>query len=437
MKATDVVNTGYYPRPHQEWLHRKVKRFNVVVAHRRFGKTIFCLSDMLDSLIKNPRKNPQGAYLGPTFGSAKRVAWSYMKDMVRDFPGVEMKEGELKIIIPRADTRDEVRIFMLGAENPGAIRGIYLDHCVLDEFSEFAPEVWSEVIRPALSDRNGGATFIFTPRGANHSYDIYRYAISGKSDEWAGFMFKASDTKILPQKELDAAREVMSEESYAQEYEVDFSAALVGAYYKHEMGKANEQNRITRVPYDSHALVWTAWDLGIDDSTAIWFIQEAGRELHVIDYMEVSGKGLDFIVGEVKGKSYDYAGHVMPHDVAVRELSSGRSRLQILEDKLKLRGISVAPKMKVEDGIAATRALLGRMWFDEYNCGQGIECLKSYEREFDSKNGVYKLRPKHNWASHGADAMRTFSTGYRLEEDKPKYDDMPAQADSEYNIMGF
>jgi len=437
MKATDVVNTGYYPRPHQEWLHRKVKRFNVVVAHRRFGKTIFCLSDMLDSLIKNPRKNPQGAYLGPTFGSAKRVAWSYMKDMVRDFPGVEMKEGELKIIIPRADTRDEVRIFMLGAENPGAIRGIYLDHCVLDEFSEFAPEVWSEVIRPALSDRNGGATFIFTPRGANHSYDIYRYAISGKSDEWAGFMFKASDTKILPQKELDAAREVMSEESYAQEYECDFSAALVGAYYKEEMAKARKDARITRVPYDTHARVWTAWDLGLSDSTAVWFIQETGREIHVIDYLEVSSKSLEKTVKLVREKEYEYEGHIMPHDVAVRELTSGRSRLEILRNKLKLKGVQVAPKMKIEDGIAAVRSLIGKMWFDEYNCAQGLECLKSYEREFDSKNGVYRTRPKHNWASHGADALRTYATGIRLEEDKMPDWMMDGQSNTDYDVMGF
>jgi hypothetical protein len=361
-----------------------------------------------------------------------------MKDMVRNFPGVEMKEGELKIVIPRADHGDEVRIFMLGAENPSGIRGIYLDHCVLDEYSEFAPEVWTEVIRPTLSDRNGKATFIFTPRGANHSYDIYRYATSGKSDEWAGFMFKASDTKILPQKELDAAREVMSEESYMQEYECDFSAALVGAYYKHEMALARKTNRITRVPYDAHATVWTAWDLGIDDSTAIWYLQEIGRELHAIEYEEFQGMGLDKIVKHVKSKeTYMYEGHILPHDVAVRELSSGRSRLQIMQDKLKLRGIQVAPKMKIEDGIAATRSLLGRMWFDEHNCGLGIEALKSYEREFDSKNGVYKLRPKHNWASHCADALRTFATGIRLEEDKPKWEDMPEVAQNDYDIMEF
>lgn len=432
-----VVTTGYNPRPHQDWLHRNTKRFNVIVAHRRFGKTIFCLSDMLDSLLRNTRKNPQGAYLGPTYGSAKRVAWEYLKDMVKDFPGVQVKEGDLKIVIPRADKGDEVRVFMLGAENPGNLRGIYLDYCILDEFAEFNPEVWTQVVRPALSDRNGKATFIFTPKGANQAYDIYRYAISGQDTEWAGFMFKASQTGVLPQKELEAAAAVMSEEDYAQEYECDFSAALVGAFYKHEMGQASKQGRITRVPYDAHALVWTAWDLGIDDATAVWFLQECGRELHAIEYVEYQGVGLDKIVADIKGKEYVYEGHVLPHDVAVRELSSGRSRLQILQDKLKLRGIQVAPKMKVEDGIAATRTLLQRMWFDEFNCGPGVEALKSYEREFDSKNGVYKLRPKHNWASHGADALRTFATGYRLQEDRPDFNVMPDRCETDYDVMGY
>jgi hypothetical protein len=381
------------------------------------------------------------AYIAPTYGAAKRIAWNYLKEYTAMIPGIKVHEGELRMTIPRADRQDEVRIYLLGAENPNALRGLYLDFVVIDEYSEMQPEIWSQVVRPALSDRMGGAIFIFTPKGSNHSYDIYRYAVKMMKegdDEWFGALFTVEDTNLIPKRELEGARNEMSDEEFAQEFMCDFSAALVGAYYKKEMGMAQRQNRITKVPYDSHAHTYTAWDLGIDDSTAVWFIQECGRELHVIDYLEVNGKGFDQIMPLIKEKGYQISEHIMPHDIAVRELGTGKSRKEILEKKFKMRNIRVAPKLKVEDGIAAVRSIFSRLWFDEDRCYDGLEALKSYERKYDSKEGVFQSKPRHNWASHGADAMRTFATGYRLEEDRPNEYDMPTSAaDTDYDVMGY
>lgn len=434
-----VLSTGYNPRPHQEWLHQKLRRFNVILAHRRFGKTVFSINEMVDRGIRCERKNPQVCYVAPTFGAAKRIAWNYLKEFIGHLPGVKFHEGELRAVVPRVrpdGSQDELRIFLLGSENPGALRGLYLDFAVVDEYSESDPTVWTQVIRPALSDRRGGAIFIFTPKGSNHAHKIYMEATKDESGNWYACMFKASETGILPEEELSDARKAMSPEEYDQEFECSFSAALVGAYYKDEMRAA--QKRTVHVPYDTHTFVHTGWDLGIDDSTAIWFIQEAGKELHVIDYLEASGKGLPEIFKLLRSKPYSYGRFIFPHDIAVRELGTGKSRLEIIRDKFGIRDVTVAPKLKVEDGIAAVRSIFHRLWFDTENTAYGRECLKAYERVFDAKEGVYRSKPRHNWASHGADALRTFATGYRLSEDRNDGDSgLDHTSQSDYDIMDW
>jgi hypothetical protein len=294
------------------------------------------------------------------------------------------------------------------------------------------------VIRPALSDRRGKAVFIFTPKGNNHAYELYRFAASEASgSDWFSVVLKASQTKILPEDELKDARAVMDDSAYMQEYECSFSAALVGAYYKEDMNRVEKEGRIRRVPYDNHTAVITAWDLGMDDSTAIWFMQECGKELHAIDYLECSGKGLPDIIKLIKEKNYDFSAHIFPHDIKVREMGTGKSRLEVVEKLLGKKYVRVAKKLSVADGIAAVRSILGRTWFDDYNCAPGIECLKGYEREYDSKQSVFKATPKRNWAIHGADAFRTFAVGYRLEEEGVDEKSLPRQSEGDYDIMGW
>jgi hypothetical protein len=357
-----------------------------------------------------------------------------MKEAVRNIPGVIINESDLRVDIPCQ--MGKIRIMLLGAENPGNLKGIYLDGVVIDEYAECDPRIWSEVIRPALSDRLGWAIFIFTPKGANHAHELYMNARKDVSGDWFVALFKASETKIVPETELQSAKSFMSDEEYEQEFECSFSAALVGAYYKHEMAEMIQQKRITRVPHDPHCSVITGWDLGIDDSTAIWFAQEVGRELHFIDYYEVNSRGLDFIVKEINSRKYNFSHHFFPHDTMARELSTGKTRYESLK-ALGLKNVEVVKRLSIEDGIHAVRGVLQKAWIDSEHCGWGIEVLKSYERQFDHKDLVYKARPRHNWASHGADAMRTFAVGYRGEARDSAFKSFEATSESDYDVLGW
>jgi len=721
---------------------------------------------MIDCGLRCTHKNPQLAYIAPTYGQAKRVAWDVLKEYLKNIPFVEFNEAELRADIRRPSQGDRVRIMLLGAENPGALRGLYLDGVVLDEYAEMNPEVWSMVIRPALSDRMGWAIFIGTPKGQNHFYEIYEN--SKDKPDWFRAMFKASETKIIPLSELEAAAAIMSEEEYDQEYECfpedtlvatarghiqiseikkgdcvlthtgrfrpvlrtmnkkyngsmisinrfgyqndlivtpehpirvyrketqsylwvkarhikkgdyvcmpkknkgvpvvskematllawyicegsinynscylslnmgkieevrevsslleslgysytvvrgslcvnntalcdflsthcgnlaenktipfdiiggheelffqtlidgdghrriiegnikyylftttskklafdiqilasflgrrssvqvrppgkyniegrsgdsiesfgvrvsvyfkvnhsriremfptkygiaclvrevgitsfegtvynlhvkqdesyvangiivhncSFQAALVGSYYGKNLSKLESRGRITAVPFDSSINVHTAWDLGIDDSTAIWFVQMYRTEVRVIDYMEGSGEGLEYYIKALTEKPYVYGAHFFPHDIAVRDLITGKSRLEIIKS-LGMRNAVVAAKLPVADGIQAVRNLLDRCWFDKDNCNQGkigdfrgLESLKNYQKKWDSKNKIYLSTPKHDWASHGADAFRTLAVAlsdeYSIDADERRAR-LPRECDSQYNVV--
>ncbi len=209
------------------------------------------------------------------------------------------------------------------------MRGIYLDGIVLDEYADMDPRVWAEIIRPALADRQGWAVFIGTPQGRNAFFELWRRAQA--EEGWYSLLLRASETGLIPESELALARRDLSEEQYLQEFECSFDAAVVGAYYGKLMAQAEADKRIAGVPYDPAALVWTSWDLGIRDATAIWFAQVIGREIRIIDYYEASGVDLGHYVREINLRPYVYAGHIVPHDAQAKELGTGKSRLEVLE----------------------------------------------------------------------------------------------------------
>lgn len=755
------VTTGYKPRPLQAEIHRKMKRFNVLILHRRFGKTHLALNELIDRGLTCKNKNPQLAYIAPTYGQAKRVAWDILKEYIKDLPFVEINESELRIDIQRPDKKDRVRIMLLGAENPNAILGIYLDWVVLDEYADINPEVWGRIVRPLLADRMGGAIFIGTPRGTNHFYQLYQEA--KENPDWYTCVYKASETNIIPRSELEASRASMSESEYLQEFECfvpgtmittsrgnmpietirvgdsvlthrnrfhvvtntmnknfsgtlikvsyygsnepllvteehpflvydrqnnasrswvrakdlddtmylvtpkmnkkkpivsedfikliawyltegsvngnsvtfslnqnnydeqnevtsildrlgykykfykgtcavlvvcstaladtlvslcgsladnkrvpfdlifgyerlffdtmikgdgctikrednikwymyttiskglaydiqtiaaslgrrsrvsarkayigniegrevncrksysvrisykfkvnhsslrhvfptklgiaskitkvesqkyqgkvynlsvkqdesyvangiavhncSFSAALVGAYYGKDLEAIDSKGRISGVPYDPALPVHTAWDLGIDDTTSIWFVQVYGKEVRLIDYEESSGAGLDYWVKLVSDKPYRYESHIFPHDIGVRELTTGKTRLETIK-KMGMRNVKVATKISLEDGINAVRMLLPKCWFDSVKTKRGVEALRNYQRKWDSKNKVFQARPLHDWSSHGADAFRTLAVG--LKDDSGYRDDYqryPRKQDNEFEVV--
>jgi len=387
---------------------------------------------MVDRALRNTTKSPQYAYIAPTYGQAKRVAWEYIKDFTRKIPGAKANEADLRVDIPRPKTEDKIRIMLLGAENPGSVRGIYLDGVVLDEYAEMDPTIWSQVVRPALADREGWAIFIGTPKGQNHFYNLYSQA--QQYEDWYVRMFRASETKVIADSELEAAQREMSEEEYEQEFECSFTAALVGSYYGKLLDKAEKDGRLCNVPYDPNVPVDTFWDLGIGDTTAIWFCQTVGQEFRLIDYLEDGGQGLDFFVRELKKKPYIYREHTLPHDARARELGTGKSREETLRG-LGLRQLYILPRWGVDDGIHAVRMLLPKCWFDKVKCERGIKALRNYQRKWDSKNQLFLSKPKHDWASHGSDAFRYLAMGSKSEVQRTDVKKLPRKVLEEYDYF--
>ena len=199
---------------------------------------------------------------------------------------------------------------------------------------------------------------------------------------------------------------------YDHVWEGDFLVHAEGAYYATEMREAKDQGRIDVVNYEPASGVVTAWDLGVGDSTAIWFAQFIGPEVRIIDYYESSGVGLDHYARVLQEKGYAYKEHILPHDVRVKELGSGKSRLETL-DNLGVRPVTIAPQLMVDDGIQAVRSMLKNCWFDAEKCERGVDALRQYHREYDDNGKVWRSRPAHDWASHGADAFRYLAVGYR------------------------
>lgn len=402
--ARNVIEIDYWPRDQFSPFHDRTQRWACLVAHRRAGKTVATINDKIKRAITDAKPDGRYAYIAPLYNQAKDIAWTYLKQYAYPILSGPPNESELRV-----DLINGARIRLYGADNPDRLRGLYLDGVTLDEFGDMKPSIWTDVIRPALSDRKGWATFIGTPKGKNAFWDIWQSAQSDLA--WFSLMLKASETSLIDAAELADAKKQMGEDQFAQEYECSFEAAIKGAFYSDELRRAETEGRIGRVPIDRAVPVHTGWDLGVTDSTAIWFVQCVGRERRLIDYYEASGVGLDHYVQVLKDKGYVYGTHYFPHDVQVKELGSGLSRV----DTLKGMGIAaeVVPVSAVMDGINATRRMIDQCWIDKDRCERGLEAIKQYCREYDETLKDWKMRPLHDWTSHGADALRTFASGYR------------------------
>lgn len=433
--SVQIISTGYQPRPIQQFLHTAVMlfRFIVLVCHRRFGKTVFVLNEAIDRALRNGRKNPQYAYIAPTYGQAKRIAWNYLKEYTKNIPCRNVNESELKIEIERPHLGDKITFYLLGADNPDSLAGIYLDGVILDEYSLMNPAIWTTIIRPALADRKGWAIFIGTPRGQNHFFDVFNFA-KKNTETWYAALYKASETGIIDPEEYEALRQEMTDEEFAQEMECSFTAALVGSYYGKYMEDLEKDKRLGKVAYDLHVPVETAWDLGVGDTTSIWFFQRCGTEVHLIDYYEMSGKGLEHYVKMIKEKSYIYHEHHLPHDANARSLETGNSRVETLR-KLGLGRIHILPRLSIEDGIHAARMVLPRCFFDAEKCERGISALKNYQKKWDAKNKIYIDKPLHDWSSNGADAFRYLALSIRPNKNIINTNHLPQAAYENYNIL--
>jgi phage terminase large subunit len=403
---TTQIDLGYRARPQFAAFHARKQRWAVIVAHRRAGKTVACIMDLIDAAIRCQRERPRFAYIAPQLKQAKTVAWDYLKAYGLKIPGATAHESELRLDLPNG-----AQVRLHGSDNPDALRGIYLDGLVLDEAADTSPRVFNEILRPALSDRQGWCVWIGTPKGQNDFYDLWfgKDGKLGAKDDPAFFtaMLKASETGIVDDHELRSAREQMTDAQYRQEYECSFQAAIVGAYYGEELEEAGREGRICTNLYDPAIEVHTSWDIGASDHTAIWFVQRVGQKIHLIDYYAASTMGFGHFARILQSKTYKYGRHFFPHDVGNQYQDGGeltRTRRQTIEG-LGIP-VTVVAKWGLEDGINAVRRILPKCWFDQDKCQEGIKALRQYRRKWDDVRKVFYEHPEHDWASHPADSFR-------------------------------
>lgn len=401
-----VVLSPYEPRAHALAFHARRHRFSVMVWHRRCGKTVACVNDLIDKALNCKLPMPRYSYVAPFYKMAKAIAWSYLKYYAAPVTEKVM-ESELAVILVNG-----ARIQLYGADNPDSLRGVYHDGVVLDEYGMMAPRLFGEVIAPALADRKGWAVFIGTPAGPNHFFELWEEAKD--NDKWFTMMLRASESGVIDEEELELIKNQpgIDEDTYAQEMECDFHAANKGAYYGKQINLLEEQGHMGIFKFDPRFKVLTGWDLGWSDDTSIWFAQRVSeKRIHVIDYFSVAGYSMTDIVDVLRSKPYEYAPFYLPHDAKAKSLQTGKSiREQLWDEGCKS---IIVPQLTVQQGIQAVRATLPQMYFNisEPTVREGLNCLRMYQREFDDKRSVFKQNPLHNWASHGADGMRYLCLG--------------------------
>lgn len=425
MEEVDLdIELDYKPRDVFEDFHERQQRWAVIVAHRRCGKTVACINDLIYRALVENKENGRYFYISPYLAQSKSIAWDYL---VRYSQPVLSKSNQSELWV---ELINGSRIRLFGADNENALRGNYCDGIVLDEYADIRPRVWGEIIRPLLADRNGlnghktWAVFIGTPKGHNAFYDIYHNAT--KDSDWYVKVLRASQTGLLEKSELDDAAKMMTQDQYLQEFECDFESAILGAFYGKEMRQLTDQGRIRDIEYDPMFPVHTAWDLGYSDDTAIWWFQVVHGEIRMLDYHSSNGQPVAFYAGIIasreKERGYNYGTHYLPHDARAKTLASNKSIIEQLSDKIPLKCLKIVPSLSLQDGIQATRLALTRAWFD-HKCEDGIECLRQYQREYDEDKKVFRDKPRHDWTSHGADAFRMLSIAWKEEAKLPSKDD--------------
>jgi hypothetical protein len=380
-------------------------------THRRAGKTVALVNDVIVGSLQCPLRKPQHAYVGPTFTQTKRIAWTYLKDYSEAYWSKPPSESELKVTLHGDRT-----IYCLGADNPDSLRGMYLDGSVMDEYALFRPSVFSTIIRPALSDRNGWGVFASTPRGKNLFHKEWKKALK-RPELYYSLMLKASESGILARGELDALREDMDPEEFAQEYECSFDAALKGAIYAAEVNDLFLENRVRPQLYDPALPTHVIFDLGFTDATVAIYWQEAkDGTIRIVNVDATNGQSVQHHIDAIlQFQGLGELGSVwLPHDAKARNLQTGRSIVeQFIDNEIRP---SIVPGHKVRDRIAATRQMFPRIHISEECSEELIEALKGYRREWDDNLLCFKDTPYHDWCSDFADSF-----GYMCVVAAPKF----------------
>ena len=426
MSDTQNVRLKYVPRSAFVPFHNRHQLYACMICHRRAGKTVAAINEAVGRAIYNKKKRPRYAYIGPLRSQAKKVSWEYVKEYTEGLEAKKPSESELTVTM----LHNKATIELFGADGPNAeaLRGNYFDGVVIDEYGDMAPSVWTKIIMPTLTDRNGWAVFIGTFKGKNHFYKMsenYQGRLLSSEIDPVEFVrqryhmiLRADQSGIIPAAKLAEIRMETDDDDYRQEYLCDPTAAVKGTYYASIISKLEGLGQIYSLDatYDPDQEVECVFDIGRTDGTACWFWQKRPGGIAIIDFFEMQGKGVDEAFAELQGTAdksehrskYTYRKIWLPHDAKAKTFASRRSTIEQFLDEFGPQVVSIVPKLDLIDGIAAVRKVLPMCYFNQRS-SDGVEGLRAYRREWDEIAKVFHDRPNHDWASHPADSFRYLS----------------------------
>lgn len=439
MSTTIEIPHNFTQREYQKpfWLKiqdEPVKRA-VTVWHRRSGKDKTMLNAILVQML---RRVGVYYYVFPEFNQGRKALWDNIdsagfKTMNHIPDAIRKRTDQQQMLI---ELKNGSIFQVIGASEIDRIVGTNPIGIVFSEYSLMSPAVIGYLL-PIVTENEGFMWFNFTPRGDNHARTLWEQA--QRDDTWFSQLVSAKDSGVYSEVELEEIRQEYiglygDDRLFNQEFLCDFSGAIQGSYYGDLLKLAEDQNRFGDFLYRPETTVNTYWDLGVGDSTAIWFVQFIDSKVHIVDYLESNSKGLDYYIKELQNKPYVYGDHYAPHDIKVREFGSGLSRIETA----KSLGINfkIAPKLAIEDGINAVRLLLARCYFNTTSEGVklGLSALKQYHRKYNEETRAYDNKPAHDWSSHGSDAFRTLAVAAKKEAQQGGIptNDIPAYAKTGY-----
>lgn len=410
------VKHEYTPRSIFRAFHARTQRWAILVAHRRAGKTVATINDLVSrALYFSALSDPRFAYIAPFYSQAKKIAWMYLKRYSREGAS-KVSESDLSVTI----RHNQATIALYGADNPDAFRGQYFDGAVLDEYGNMKPSIWSEVILPTLVDRKGWATFIGTPNGPNHFRDLYLHALKDPA-RWFVELLPVSQTRLIDIEELEEMKRLMLPEEYEQEMECSFEASTRGAFYSRETKLATDEGRVGDYPADPDELLHFVFDIGRRDDTALIAFQELPTRVNIPHAEAQNMRGSQYWIQRIHEICLEHGcarGTVwLPHDARAKTWSTQRSGFEQFVDA----GIMprMVPSLEKLDGINAARFVSQYITFNTPNTDDLFLALKSYHRTWDEDKKAFTNEDVHDWSSHYADVFRYLGIVGRFPHSRP------------------
>lgn len=407
----------YRPRPQMLRYHARTQMYAYLICHRRYGKTVACIAELITRALYSRRHRPQYAYVAPFRSQAKAVAWNYLKDMTQGI-AANVSVSDLQVTLPNGAT-----ITLTGSDNPNALRGNYFDGVIIDEFAQCRPTLLEEVVMPCLLDRNGWLTLIGTAYGRLNQFFKF-YEKSRDDPDWFHADIKITESNVFTPEQIKRIQSAQSEAKFRQEFMNDFSAELTGTYYASIINQLEQNNRLidTSDPlndtlYQPQLKTHVAFDIGRKDSTVAWFWQETPDGLRIVDMYENSGQQAQHYIDQLTHhpRAYDYGNIWLPHDAVAKTFATDKSAIEqfINAQNQKQFGpdahIQKTPQLSRADGIEAVRITLPQCYFDYTRCYTGVEALRVYRKKWDEVHQCFSEQPLHDYSSDFSDSFRYLS----------------------------